>query len=27
VYLLPLLRVNQGGRVTFEMVLTKYQRP
>lgn len=27
VYFLPLLRVNQGGRVTFEMVLTKYQRP
>lgn len=27
VYLLPLLRVKQGGKVTFEMVLTKYQRP
>ncbi len=26
VYLLPLLRVKQGGRITFEMVLTKYQR-
>lgn len=27
VYLLPLLRVKQGERVTFEMVLTKYSTP
>lgn len=27
VYLFPLLRVQEGGRVTFEMVLTEYRRP
>ncbi len=27
VYLLPLLRVREGGRVTFEMVLSVYRKP
>lgn len=27
VYFLPLLRVVEGGKVTFEMVLTSYRRP
>lgn len=27
VYLLPLLRVREKGRITFEMILTEYRRP